>query len=119
MPLQVELKGLHSPDGDWRDFRPDEGDCFGFFLQAMVGPSGVLSEESFDFTVCTPKWLQIRCREQGPLWGHGLLIVDGYDPAKIETEIRKLIARCAGETWEQCAAGLSRFGHWEFADYQS
>lgn len=118
MPLPVELKSLHSPDGDWRAFRPDEADCFGFFLQVMVGPSESSGVESFDFTVCTPRWLQLRHREQGPVWGRGFLIVDGFHPVEIETEISTLIARCGGNTWEEFATRLSRYLHWEFADYQ-
>ncbi len=119
MSLSVELKTLHSPDGDWRTFCPDEIDCFGFFIQALIGPTGSSGEESFDFTVCTPKWLQLRCREQGPGWGSGLLIVNEYVPAEIETQIRRLITRCGGTTWEEFATQLSRYMHWEFAGYQS
>jgi hypothetical protein len=52
------LKGLHSTDiADVETYLPNEADNFGFVLRAMVGPMDGEGEESFDITVCTPRWL--------------------------------------------------------------
>jgi hypothetical protein len=56
--MQAVLKGLHSIDiADLENFAPHEEDNFGFVLRAMLGPMNREGEESFDITVCTPKWL--------------------------------------------------------------
>lgn len=56
--MQAVLKGLHSIDiADLENYAPHEEDNFGFVLRAMIGPMNREGEESFDITVCTPKWL--------------------------------------------------------------
>lgn len=110
------LKHLHSPDVDFRDYQPDAGDNFSFLLQAMIGPEGNDASESFDILVCTPRWLVENCHE--PQWGRHMLIVPGYDLAKIREIIEKHCRSCEGKDWDAIAALLSRIGRWEFEDYR-
>jgi hypothetical protein len=46
------------------------------------------------------------------------LLVDTWDPSVIRRAIGDLCARTEGETWHDVAVSLSRFGAWEFTDYE-
>jgi hypothetical protein len=55
------LKQLYTSDiSDIEKYQPEEEDNFGFVLRALVRPTGQPVEESFDITVCTPRWLAKR-----------------------------------------------------------
>ena len=116
--MQAGLKRLHSPDVlDLRNYHPDPADCFGFLLQAMIGPLGEDWEESFDIVVCTPEWLKRRYPKDIILGEHRL-IVPHFDYAALERFISNFAHRCSGTTWQEVAQKLSRPGKWEFEDYR-
>ncbi len=121
--MKVELKHLISPDIDERVYWPDEEDNFGFFVQALVGPAGEEGEESFGFQVCTPKWISTNMinRDFGDygVFGRYLIIVKDYDFDEIKKMVAKLCNDTSGENWQEIAGKLSRYGEWEFSDYQS
>jgi hypothetical protein len=78
--MQAVLKGLYSTDiGDLENYQPENEDNFGFGLRALVGPMGQPGEESFDMTVCTPKWLAERYGASEILLGLHKVIVFSYD----------------------------------------
>jgi hypothetical protein len=59
--MEAALKRLYSSDiTDVENYQPKEQDNFGFVLRALVRPTGQPVEESFDITVCTPRWLAKR-----------------------------------------------------------
>jgi hypothetical protein len=114
--MRAELKRLHSPDvASLETYVPTEPECFGIFVQAIVGPAGQDGEESFDFMLCTPRWLA--SREPAIVLGAHHLFVREYDYAAIEAFVRGFCARCEGETWDQVAGRVGALGRWEFADY--
>jgi len=56
--MQAVLKGIYPSDiSNVESYHPETEDNFGFVLRASVGRMGEHGEESFDITVCTPKWL--------------------------------------------------------------
>ncbi|HTH49798.1 MAG TPA: immunity 8 family protein [Candidatus Limnocylindria bacterium] len=114
--MRAQLKHLHSPDVDLREYRPAEVDNFSFLLQAMIGPEGTDASESFDIVVCTPKWLS--SSRNDPLWGRHMMIVLNYDLGKIRQIISSYCSSCVGNDWQSIASLLSRIGKWEFEDYR-
>jgi hypothetical protein len=83
----------------------------------LVGPDSEPGEESFDLTVCTPKWLVTRTSDNLPLVGRHHLIVNTYDWPLVERFLRHLISLIEAPTWPEVATKISRLGHWEFEDY--
>lgn len=117
--MRAEIKALHSPDlDDLRTSQPDDPVNFGILVQAMIGPAGEDGEESFDIMVCTPSWLTAKLAEQGPVWGRHHLFLPRYDYAAIKSAIQALCDAAEGESWDQVATYLARYGQWEFEDYQ-
>lgn len=116
--MRAELKRLHSPDIDLAAYWPDDTESFHFLLQAMIGPENGDSFESFDFEVCTPKWLAGNRASEGPIFGRHLIIVCNYDIGEIETRLKRLCSRTVADSWHDIASKLGRYGKWEFEDYQ-
>ena len=116
--VRAELKRLHSPDADPVTFVPVSDDNFSIFLQAMIGREGSDAEESFDFVVCTPKWLDQQCSVSGAvILGVGYIVVNRYKHDEIEEAISRLCASTEGDTWDELARKLSQFARWEFEGY--
>jgi hypothetical protein len=117
--MQAVLKGLHSNDvADIEAYMPEEDDNFGFTLRAMIGPLGEEGEESFEITVCTPKWLIEKYRPSDVLLGLHKLIVFKYDYPRVRGFIEKFLMRCSGSTWEEVGQKVSLLGRWEFEGYR-
>lgn len=116
--MRAELKSMHSPDIDLPTFWPESPDCFGFLLQAMIGPEGQDGAESFDIQVCTPKWLLGRHKPNDVLMGAHMLIVFEYDLQRIREFIQHYCQLCVGTSWQEITSKLARIGGWEFEDYR-
>jgi hypothetical protein len=116
--MRAELKRLHSPDAaDLRSFEPSHPQRFSLFVQAMVGPAGEDSYESFDFTVASPDWIRMKVEADGPIVGFHHVIVAKYDYAELVDLVTAFCASCEGNTWQEVAAKVGRLGRWEFDDY--
>lgn len=115
--MRAQLKRLHSPDVDLSNYWPNDPACFGFLLQAFVGPEGEAGEDSFDFMVCTPRWLELD-KEGRVIFGVNHIIVTDYELAAIESHLKRYCERCVGDTWIDVAAKVARVGRWEFEDYR-
>src|SRR5687767_13594240 len=116
--MRAELRYLNSPDvWDLVTHKPEDPQNFGFLVQAMVGPVGELGEESFDFVVCTPRWLAGQVIERGYLFGRHYLFLDSYDYSLLKRAIESLLG-IEGPDWPTLAEQLNRYGHWEFEDYK-
>ena len=102
--MQAELRGFYnndSPELDLESFAPDDRENFGVSVRAFIGPKDGPGEEMFDSS-SAPRagWLLTR-------WDFGVL----------DRALRDLAAHTRGETWEEVATKLSRWGRWEFEDY--
>ena len=117
--MKAEIKGFHSPDiRNLEVFIPDDEDNFGFLLQAFVGPKGEDWKESFDFEVCTPKFLLCKYKQEDILFGRHKVIVFEYNYHRIINHIEKLVGRYEGQDWNDLANKIARYGYWEFEDYR-
>jgi len=117
--MEAALKGLFSSDiPDIEKYRPAQEDNFGFVLRALVGPMGQPGEESFDITVCTPKWLEEQYRGSETVLGLHKLIVFRYDYSELRRFIEKYLRRCSGDSWPEMARRVALLGQWEFENYR-
>lgn len=76
------------------------------------------SAERFQFTVCSPGWLAEQSLPKGFAFLRHTLVVERWDAGLVERAISDLCRRTEGETWDEVAVQRSRFGWWEFEDYQ-
>jgi hypothetical protein len=112
--IRPKLRHLHSPDFEAPRLPPDPTNCI-VLIQAIVGPDDGPGEESFDFCVVTPSYLQA---QHGPRWGRGLLIVESFDWAVVRRIVEERLASVAYNTWEQVGHELNKELLWEFDNYR-
>jgi len=85
-------------------------------VQMMVGPAGQAGEESFEVLVCTPRWLDRRVREDGPLIGRHHLVIERWDAARIQLCLTAAVESEEAPTWPDLATRVGWIGKWEFED---
>jgi Immunity protein 8 len=89
---------------------------FGIYIDAMIGPSDGLGEESFGFTLCTPEWFAQNMKDTF-VPGRHYLFVKEYDYAALERYVRNYCQRCMGNSWREVAEKVAYLGYWEFENY--
>jgi len=112
--IRPRLRHLHSPDLEAPQLPRDPTNCI-VLVQALVGPGDGPGEESFDFCVVTPSYLQ---GQNGPRWGRGLLIVESFDWAVVRRVVEERLATVAHNTWEQVGLDLNKEPLWQFDNYR-
>lgn len=115
--LLKDLRSLEIED-ELINFWPEDPECFGSWIRAMIGPDTEEGAESFDMQICTPKWLQDETAKNNILLGKGMIIINEYDYDQIMIFLKKQIAECHADDWPTIAQKLSRFSFWEYEDYQ-
>jgi hypothetical protein len=119
--MQAELKALDAadaPGSDVRAFHPEDPACFALAVTASIGPVGEDGAELFQFTVCSASWLARQALPKGFAFQRHTLLLDRWDPDLAERAITDLCRHTHGDTWQEIAEKLSRYGHWEFEDYR-
>lgn len=114
--MNAQLRALLTIEHEPLDSLKPTSDAFCVTLRALVGPAGLPGEESFDFQVCSPEWLQAELDSQPIISGRLLLITRRYDPSQIEEYVRRRVSQASGDEWSAIAAKLTRWSHWEFED---
>jgi len=114
--MRAQIRHLLTPDIDPTTFVPEDPERFMFLVQMLAGPSDGQGEESFQFTVCTPGWLQDQVNREGPMPGAHHVVVGTFDWPALEVLFQRLVFQCAGADWNEVATKLSRYGLYEFAD---
>ena len=116
----ARLRDLHSPDVfDLEHYIPEDGTSFCFLLQAMIGPDYSEDAESFDFLVCTPRWLGEHLQATGAaaVFGRHYLFLSHYSYSVLWRTIQQLCERAQGDSWDVVSNFPGRYGKWEFEDY--
>lgn len=112
------IKTIISPDlADLDSYVPEEPDHFGFHLQLLIGPESEPGEESFEITVCSPRWLSTHYDNEAIILGAYHIIMMRYDYRRLMERIYSLVAHCESDNWSKIALKLARFSRWEFEDY--
>jgi hypothetical protein len=109
---------MASPDLSVESFLPADLECFSVPFRVLLGPHGGEGEESFDFSICSPAWIENRCRKDGFVIGRHLIVVPSYEVTKIVEVIEKIVRSISGESWEEVGLKFSRYAYWEFEDYR-
>lgn len=117
--MKPNLKHIHSPDvNDLETYLPKELDDFCLLVQATIGLPNDNSGESFDFLVCTPKWIETLLENQKYVLGKGYIVVREFNYNLLIETIQSLCDRISGDDWITVANKLARYGQWEFEDYK-
>ena len=114
----AELRALLTLEHEPIDSVRAESDAFRISLRALVGSAGSEGEDSFDFDVCSPAWLDAQLDGDAVVSGRFLLIMRVFDARRIENYVRTRIAQASGDDWPSVAAKIARWSHWEFEDYR-
>ncbi len=116
--VRAELKSLDSVAAveGFDRFSPHDQKRFGISVVATVGPHGEEGGELFYFDVVTASWLADDQTPKGFAFRR-ILLVSRWDHDMVRRAISDLCRRTEGESWDEIATKLSRFGHWEFEDY--
>lgn len=116
--IHAKLIELMSPDADLRTYIPDDEDDFGILIEATIGPVDGDGGDLFSFQLCTANWLRKRYISHAVVFLRHVILVSSYDFKRIEESIEEICVNATGNNWLEVAEKLSRYGLWEFQDYQ-
>ena len=99
--MRIELRWLHSPDlPDLNQGQvPPDPESFRILVQAFVAEVGEGTPtlgESFDFLVCTPRWLEAEVAETGYVLGLFYIVIPRYDYRRLRRIIAALCDQAEG-----------------------
>ena len=118
--MKAEIKSILRPDvQDLTNYIPDNPELVGFALQLLIGPHGQEGMESFQLMVCTPQWLNTTHSKDQIVLGIHYVFIFEYNYEKLLHFLHSYVERCTGNTWQEIANKLARFGHWEFEEYEA
>jgi hypothetical protein len=116
--MRAKLRYLHSTDiDDLENWTP--GPDFGVSIQILVGPIDAEGEESFQVTVCSPRWFAEQMSETEIRSGHHVIFMLEYNYRRLLAFIEHAIHRTEAATWSELGAKLSWLGQWEFEEYRA
>lgn len=81
-------------------------------------PDGSAATDIFLFYVTTPKKLLEISKDKGYEFGYSLIIVEEYKEDLVRDAIKKLLSEIDGDTWEEVAKKINKYGRWEYDDYK-
>jgi hypothetical protein len=86
-------------------------------MTARIGPADRDAADDFTFYVCTPRMFERVLSDESHVWGRHLLVLEQFSWQAARRAIGDLFEQTSGATWEELAARLGRYGHWECEDY--
>jgi hypothetical protein len=88
------------------------------WVRVIAGPDNGPGEESFDLFVCTPRWLQKKVQDDGPVIGIHHVIAGRWVADQVEAFVRSMIESEIAEDWAHLGDRIGRLAHWEFDSYR-
>ena len=104
---------LNLDSSDFTGIPADPARCL-VAVTARIGPAGGEAGDNFHFMVGTPSGL---AQEGYTGWGTTLLVLPEFSWQAVERAIERLLAQCAGPSWEAVAVALSKHLQWEYESY--
>ena len=115
--IRAELRHLECDDVPDLETWCPATDSFAIGVCLQVGAVGSEGGDNFYLEVCTPPHLVDRLADETIVSGRHRLIVGHFNYQSLVEYVRKYVASCSGDTWDEVAGKVSRLGHWEFEDY--
>jgi len=116
--MKAKFDGIYSIDlpGGPPELPSDPSNCW-VVIQADIGHEGGEGADIFTFYVCTISALEDQLKVKGCELGRHLIILERFDWELVEKAICDICANASGETWEDIAHFIARYGSWEYEDY--
>lgn len=99
-------------------FEPVDPAWFGILVDVYLGPKDGPGEELFQFSVCSPSYMEADAALYGTKWLRGYVLMPSWDYDALCRLVQDLCDRTEGADWHEVAMKLSRYMEWEFDDYQ-
>lgn len=112
----ASIKSIDLIDHDNWNYCPDDVTDFCVAAEAIIGLEESEGGDIFSFEVCSPTWLERRCRGKANFIRH-VLVVNEYEETAIKSAVNDLVRGICGENWAEIAKQLARHMFWEFEDY--
>ena len=117
--MTPELRKIFSYDiDDLERYEPRDPECFRVSITIIVGPVGAPGEESFDFQICSSKWLQRDLDNYEITLLRHVIVMKRFDYDRLCSFVREYLSACSGATWDDVGQKVGRLGMWEFEDYK-
>jgi hypothetical protein len=111
--MQGEVRGIEANDiSVWPNWSPTTPADEMQWFTVSIGMEGTEGSELFQVAVATYRGLSAR-RQNKKFVG---LVVDDFNPARIEQAIQKHVAGVHANTWEDIAERLGPVMRWEYAE---
>lgn len=94
---------------------PADPACCLVAVTARIGQAGADAGDYFQFTVGTPAGL---AEENYSGWGKALLVLPEFSWPAVERAVERLLAQCAGPSWEAVTTKLATHLNWEYEGYR-
>lgn len=117
--MKAHLKEINTSDIDIDTYYPEDEQCFGFYVEAIIGTESEDGGDIFGFQVCSPKWLLYEYKKTDIIFCKNMIMVFEYDFQAITQKIIDLCNRTTGDNWNDIAQHLAKYGAWEFENYQA
>lgn len=113
--MKATIRRFASPDVDLASFAPPDPLNVRVLLEVFVGPADGPGEERFAFEVLSTNALAANMGASEVVFGLHKIIVKNFEWVSVKGAVEKVVERASGETWDELAASIGRFGQWEFA----
>lgn len=111
-PIYIEIAGISA---ELEQFKPEDPSNFEIGLEVSVGiEGGGEGADTFQVSVCTPKWILENIKEDDPMIGHGMLIISSYSYDRMVDHIKSYVKMCAGNTIDDVMRRVGFLGEWEY-----